>query len=70
MKAFAHENSIVAGKIICLREGRKLCRERRKYRLSAFSPFSTMYSKGFFLKVVKKLGWFGKEFNNLKVKNI
>ena len=38
---------------ICFGKGRKHCRKRRKCWLPAFSPFSTMFSKGFFLRVVK-----------------
>ena len=38
---------------ICFWKGRKHCGKRRKYLLLAFSPFPTMFSKGFFLKVVK-----------------
>ena len=42
------------GKIeICFGKGRKHCGKRRKCWLPAFSPFPTMISKGFFLKVVK-----------------
>ena len=33
--------------------GRKHCGKRRKCWLPAFSPFPTMFSKGFFLRVVK-----------------
>ena len=33
--------------------GRKHCGKRRKCWLPAFSPFLTMFSKGFFCKVVK-----------------
>ena len=33
--------------------GRKHCRKRRKCWLPAFSPFPTMFSKGFFFRVVK-----------------
>ena len=32
---------------------RKHCRKRRKCWLPAFSPFPTMFSNGFFFKVVK-----------------
>ena len=38
---------------ICVEKGRKHCRKRRKCWLPAFSPFPTVFSKGFFLKVVK-----------------
>ena len=31
----------------------KHCRKRRKYWLSAFSHFPTMFSKGFFFRVIK-----------------
>ena len=33
--------------------GRKQCGKRRKCWLPAFSPFPTMFSKGFFFRVVK-----------------
>ena len=36
----------------CLRMGRKHCGIRRKCR-SAFSPFPTMFSKGFFYRVIE-----------------
>ena len=38
---------------ICFRKGRKHCGKRRKCWLQAFSPFPTMFSEGFFLRVVK-----------------
>ena len=38
---------------ICVGKDRKLCGKTRKCWLPAFSPFPTMFSKGFFLKVVK-----------------
>ena len=38
---------------ICSGKGRKHCGKRRKCWLPAFSPFPTMYSKGYFLRVVK-----------------
>ena len=34
-------------------KGRKHCGKRRKCWLPSFSPFTTMFSKGFFLKVIK-----------------
>ena len=34
-------------------EGRKHCGKRRKCWLPAFSPFPLMFSKGYFLRVVK-----------------
>ena len=33
--------------------GRKHCWKRRRWWLPAFSPFPTMFSKGFFFRVVK-----------------
>ena len=38
---------------ICFWKGRKHCGKRRKWWFSAFSPFPTMLSKVFFLRVVK-----------------
>ena len=38
---------------ICSGKGRKHCGKRGKCWLPAFSPFPTMFSKGFFLRVVK-----------------
>ena len=38
---------------ICFGKGRKYCGKRRKCWLPTFSPFPTMFSKGFFLRVVK-----------------
>ena len=37
----------------CFSEGLKHCGKRRKCWLLAFSPFPTMFSKGFFFRVVK-----------------
>ena len=42
---------------ICLGKGRKHGGKRRKCWLQAFSPFSTMFSKAVFLKVVKTLNY-------------
>ena len=39
----------------CFDKGRKHCGKRRKCWLPAFSPFSTMFSKTFFRRVVKSL---------------
>ena len=38
---------------ICLGKDRKHCGKRRKCWLPAFSPFLSVFSKGFFIKVVK-----------------
>ena len=38
---------------ICFGKGRKHCGKRRKSWLPAFSPFPTLLSKGFFLRVVR-----------------
>ena len=38
---------------ICFGNGRKHCRKRRKCWLPAFSPFPTMFSKDYLLRVVK-----------------
>ena len=37
---------------ICFGKGRKHCGKRRKCRLPAFSPFPTMFSKGFFPRFI------------------
>ena len=38
---------------ICFGKGRRHCGKRRKYWLSAFSPFSAVFSKGFSYRVIK-----------------
>ena len=48
LKAFADDKTE-----ICLGMGRKHCRKRRKCWLPARSPFPTIFSKGFFFRVVK-----------------
>ena len=54
LKAFADNKTNVTEKTeICFGKGRKHSGKRRKCWLPAFSPFSTMFSKGFFLGVVK-----------------
>ena len=40
---------------MCFREGRKHSGKRRKCWLPIFFPFPTMFSKAFFLRVVKRL---------------
>ena len=37
----------------CCWKGRKHCGKRRKYWLPAFSPFPTMFSEGYFLRVIR-----------------
>ena len=58
LKAFADNKIRVTGKKIeiYLGKGRKHCGKRRKCCLPAFSPFPTMFSKGFFYRVVKSCG--------------
>ena len=59
---------------ICFGTGRKHCWKRRKCCLPAFSPFPTMFSKGYFPKVVKrwdcvyKVQVVNNEFNSLRYK--
>ena len=54
IKAFADNKKKCDQKIeICLGMGRKHCVERRKCWLPAFSLFPTMFSKAFFLGVLK-----------------
>ena len=52
---------------ICFEKGRKHCGKRRKHCgkrrkcwFPAFSPFATMFSKGFLLRVVKSRDCVGK----------
>ena len=53
-KAFADDKINVAEKLkFVFWKGRKHCGKRRKCWLPAFFPFHTMFSKGFFLWVVK-----------------
>ena len=53
-KAFADDKTNVASKQkFFIWIGRKHCGKRRKCWLPAFSPFLTMFSKGYFLMVVK-----------------
>ena len=52
LKAFADDKcNLKAG--IPSGIGRKYCKQRRKYWFPTFSPFPTMFSKTFFLKVFK-----------------
>ena len=51
-KAFADDKITVTEKI-CLCKSRKHYGKRRKCWLPAFSPFPTMFSVGFFLRVIK-----------------
>ena len=53
LKGFADDKVKVAEVEICIEKGRKQCGKRRKCWLPAFSPFPTMFSKGFFLRAVK-----------------
>ena len=51
---YADDKLIVTEKSdICSGKGRKYCEKRRKCWLPAFSLFSTMFSKGFFQRVIK-----------------
>ena len=43
---------------------KKYCGKRRKCCLAAFSPFPTMFSKGFLNRVVESRDCFGKELTN------
>ena len=49
------DDKLKVAKIMCsvFDSAEKQCRKRRKCWLPAFSPFPTMFSKGFFLRVVK-----------------
>ena len=52
LKAFA-DNEINVTENLKFGKGRKHCGKMRSCWLPAFSPFPTMFSKGFFLRVVK-----------------
>ena len=52
LKAFA-DNEINVTENLKFGNCRKHCGKRRNCWLPAFSPFPTMFSKGFFLRVVK-----------------
>ena len=53
LKPFADDNlNVNKKKEICFEKRRKHCGKRRKCWLPAFSPFPTMFSKGFLLRVV------------------
>ena len=52
LKAFG-DNEINVTENLKFGKGRKHCGKRRNCWLPAFSPFPTMFSKGFFLRVVK-----------------
>ena len=64
LKEFAGDklNVIEKKTEICFGKVRKHCEKRRKCCLTAFSPFHTMFSKGFFLKVVKSQVYVGKGY--------
>ena len=54
MKAFAEDKLNLAENFeICFGKNRKRCGKRRKCWLPAFYPFSAMFSKGFFPRLVK-----------------
>ena len=59
---FKDEKINVALKLKCFGKGRKHCGKRRKCWLPAFSPFSTMFSKVFFHRVVTKSGLCSKDY--------
>ena len=61
LKAFA-DNKINASRKskLGIVKGRKQCRKRRKCWLPAFSPFPTMFSNGFFFRVVRGQGLWDK----------
>ena len=54
LKAFADNKLNLAEKLkFVLGRVETIVRKRRKYWLPVFSPFPTMFSKGFFFRVVK-----------------
>ena len=58
---------VLVGVAICFGKGRKHCGKRRKCWLTAFSPFPTMYSKGFFHRVIKSCDCV---FKNLEINEL
>ena len=50
---FTRQNKFELEIVICFGKGRKLCGKRRKCWLPAFSPFPTMFSKGYLFKVIE-----------------
>ena len=57
LRAVADDKSNVAENLeLVLVKGRKHCGKRRKYWSSAFSPFPTMFSKGFSIGGSLKVG--------------
>ena len=57
LKAFADDKINVTKNIeICYENGRKHCGRRRKCWLPSFSPFPTMFSKGFLVPGLLKVG--------------
>ena len=55
LKAFS-DDKLSCKNEIRIGKGRKHCGKRRKYWLSAFSSFPTMFSKAFLPRVVKSRG--------------
>ena len=56
LKPSGHESDTLTTELpgpACFGKGRKHCRKRRKCWLPAFSPFPTMFSKGFLYKVIE-----------------
>ena len=53
LKAFADDKICYRKMEIWFGKGRKHCGKRRKCWLPAFSPFPTMFSKGFLYRVIK-----------------
>ena len=53
LKAFADDKIYMTNTEILFEMGRKHCRKGRNCWLPAFSPFSTKFSKGFFLRSLK-----------------
>ena len=53
LKEFKGNKIDVTWKVVCYWKDRKHCEKMSKRWLPAFSPFPTMFSIGFFFKVVK-----------------
>ena len=69
LKAFTDDKINVKKKMKCiLRWVEKNCGKRRKCWFPAFSPFPTMFSKGFYLRVIKMMC--GKELTLYKMAKV
>ena len=67
LKAFADDKINEAQMMISVLDRVENWGKRRKCWLSAFSPFSTMFSKGFLLRVVKSRDCVVKSFKSVQI---